>query len=405
MSEAIPTPIRISRTTTRVRYPEADRMGVAHHTHYFVWFELGRTELMRQAGCAYGALEDQDGIFFPVIEAKAEYVASARYDDVLEIETRLAAVEGVRVRFDYVVRRQGEGTTLARGSTVHASCGRDGKPTRMPETLRARLIAAFLLAAILLSGSACSSKKKPAAQAEVVTAEATLALSDDAMARHQLRKAKTLLQKIQFTQEERPKYEPLVRLALADSTYYLGDDLSLIEARSKYLDFVTLYGDHPKAPYAQFQAGMCSVKQIYSASRDQAQTQIAIDDFKEIDKRWPHSGYARAARQFIGKGEDGLAEHEFIIANFYWKKRAYQAATERYTSLLTKFPAYRQKDKVYYWLGRAYMDARSPDEGRVWLDQVLTEYPRSKYAKMAKSLLAESAKKDAKAEAKRARPS
>jgi acyl-CoA thioester hydrolase len=381
-------------------------MGVAHHTHYFVWFELGRTELMRGAGCAYGALEDDDGVFFPVIEAKAEYVAPARYDEVLEIETRLTQVEGVRVRFEYVVRRAEDAATLARGYTLHASCGRDGRPTRLPETLRARLISAVLGMALILGGTSCAAKKQRAAQtAEVLTAEAVLKQVDAAMAQHQLRKAKTLLQKIQFTQEERPKYEPLVRLALADATYYLGDDLSLIEARSKYLDFVTLYADHPKAPYAQFQAGMCSVKQIYSASRDQAQTQIAIDDFKDIDKRWPQSGYARAARQFIGKGQDGLAEHEFIIGSFYWKKKSYQAATERYTALLDKFPAYRQKDKVYYWLGRTLMDARTPDEGRVWLDQVLNEYPKSKYAKLAKTLLAESAKKDAAAAAKRAKPS
>ena len=381
-------------------------MGVAHHTHYFVWFELGRTELMRQAGCAYGALEDDDGVFFPVIEAKAEYVASARYDEVLEIETRLAAVEGVRVRFDYVIRRESDAATLARGSTLHASCGRDGRPMRMPESLRARLLPAVLALAVLLAGTACSAKHKAAKQTtEVLTAEATLKQVDAAMAHHQLRKAKTLLGKIQFTQEERPKYEPLVRLALADSTYYLGDDLSLIEARSKYLDFVTLYSDHPKAPYSQFQAGMCSVKQIYSASRDQAQTQIAIDDFREIDKRWPRSGYARAARQFIGKGQDGLAEHEFLVGTFYWKKKAYQAATERYMALLDTFPSYRQKDKVYYWLGRTLMDARTPDGARVWLDQVLTEYPRSKYAKLAKGLLAESAKKDAAAAAKREKPS
>ena len=401
MPDPTTAPSRTSKTTTRVRYPEADRMGVAHHTHYFVWFELGRTELMRQAGCAYGALEDDDGVFFPVIEAKAEYVASARYDEVLEIETRLSSVEGVRVRFDYVIRREGDTATLARGYTLHASCGRDGRPARLPESLRARLLAAVLAFALLATGSACSSKRKAEGQTEVLTAEATLTQVDAAMARHQLRKAKTLLGKIQFTQEERPKYEPLVRLALADSTYYLGDDLSLIEARSKYLDFVTLYSDHPKAPYAQFQAGMCSVKQIYSASRDQAQTQVAIADFREIDKRWPRSAYARAARQFIGKGQDGLAEHEFLVASFYWKKKAYRAATERYTSLLENHPAYRQKDKVYYWLGRTLMDARTPDEARVWLDQVLTEYPRSKYAKMAKELLADSAKKDAELEKKR----
>jgi outer membrane protein assembly factor BamD len=87
---------------------------------------------------------------------------------------------------------------------------------------------------------------------------------------------------------------------------------------------------------------MCSVKQIYSATRDQAQTQIAIDDFREIDKRWPETGWGRAARQFIGKGQDGLAEHEFVIGNFYWKKKAYQAAIDRFSALLEKFPSYRR---------------------------------------------------------------
>lgn len=256
--------------------------------------------------------------------------------------------------------------------------------------------------ALVTGGSGCAARKARIANQATGMLAAAPALAEvgTAMSLHQLRKAKTLLQKIQFTQAERPTYEPLVRLALADSTYYLGDDLSLIEARSKYLDFVTLYGDHPKAPYAQFQAGMCSVKQIYSASRDQAQTQIAIDDFKEVEKRWPSSAYARAARQFIGKGQDGLAEHEFIVASFYRKRKAYGAASDRFTGLIEKFPAYRQKDKVYYWLGRTLMEAAKPDEGRVWLDQVLNEYPRGKYAAMAKALLAESVKKDTAAERK-----
>ena len=132
-------PPRVSRTTTRVRYPETDRMGVVHHTHYFVWFELGRTELMRQAGCAYGTLEDDDGVFFPVIEAGAHYHAPARYDEVVEIETRLAEAEGVRVRFEYVVRRSDDARVLSRGFTVHAACGRNGRPIRLPESLRVRL--------------------------------------------------------------------------------------------------------------------------------------------------------------------------------------------------------------------------------------------------------------------------
>lgn len=263
--------------------------------------------------------------------------------------------------------------------------------------MRGRVPAACAaILAVALAGNGCASKhRKPKATAEVLTGEQTLAKVDQAMAHHQLRKAKDLLQKIQFTQAERPVYEPLVRLALADATYYLGDDLSLIEARSKYLDFVTLYGDHPRAPYAQFQAGMCSVKQIYSASRDQAQTRVAIDDFAEIDKRWPKSPYGRAARQFVSKGQDGLAEHEFLVASFYRKKKEYAAAVGRMKNLLQTYPTYRAKDKVYYWLGWTLTKASEPAEGRVWLDQILAEYPRSKFAPQAKQILAEEAKKDA----------
>lgn len=110
--------------------------------HYFAWFELGRTELMREADCAYGELEDGSGVFFPVVAAGAEYKASARYDELLEIETRLTAAGGVRVRFDYVVRRVEGGQVLATGHTVHASCGKDGRPMRLPEIVRGRLAAA-----------------------------------------------------------------------------------------------------------------------------------------------------------------------------------------------------------------------------------------------------------------------
>ncbi len=264
-----------------------------------------------------------------------------------------------------------------------------------------RLAVLLLGAGVLLSGQGCAAKKKPKQAAEVLTADETLRRVRDAMAHRQLRKAKTMLQKIQFTTEERSTYEPLVRLALADSTYYLGDDLSLIEARSKYLDFVTLYGDHPRAPYAQFQAGMSSVKQIYSASRDQAQTQVALDDFAEIDKRWPNSAYARAARQFVARGRDGLAEHEYVVGTFYRKKKSYEAASLRFRSLLETYPQYRAKDKIYYWLGWTLFQDKEPAQGRVYLDQIVTDYPKSKYAAMAKRILEESAKKDAERAAKR----
>jgi acyl-CoA thioester hydrolase len=114
-------------------------MGVAYHAHYLVWFEMARTELMREAGCTYKDVEDRDGILFPVIEAGARYLRSARYDDRLEVVARLGRVGRARVRFEYELWRLDGQTRLATGFTEHASVGRHGRPTRIPEDVRQRL--------------------------------------------------------------------------------------------------------------------------------------------------------------------------------------------------------------------------------------------------------------------------
>jgi acyl-CoA thioester hydrolase len=126
-------------TAVRVRYPETDRMGLAHHTHYLVWFELGRTELMRRAGVPYGELEDSSGLFFPVVELGARFLQPAVYDEELEIRTVLSRVGGATVRFDYELFRSDRTGPLAVGHTVHAAVDREGRPRRIPSEVRQRL--------------------------------------------------------------------------------------------------------------------------------------------------------------------------------------------------------------------------------------------------------------------------
>lgn len=122
----------------RVRYSEVDRMGVAHHRSHFVWFEMGRTELMRSSGLPYAEVEAQ-GIFLPVIEATCVYRAPARYDDLLLVRTTMAEMGAARATFSYRVERESDGRLLATGTTTHAAVGARGRPHRMPVSLR-RLI-------------------------------------------------------------------------------------------------------------------------------------------------------------------------------------------------------------------------------------------------------------------------
>jgi acyl-CoA thioester hydrolase len=127
-----------SRSRIRVRYAETDQMGVAYHGNYFAWFEVGRTDLLRDLGFTYKDLE-ADGLRLPVIEAQARFLRPARYDDVLDVHTRLASCRGATVTFDYAVRREGHETPLATGSTSHAAVDAEGRPRRIPEAVRKAL--------------------------------------------------------------------------------------------------------------------------------------------------------------------------------------------------------------------------------------------------------------------------
>jgi acyl-CoA thioester hydrolase len=115
-------------------------MGVAWHGRYLEWYETGRTELMRHIGCPYAEVEDGAGIRFPVIEVGSRHLAPARYDDVVEVHTRVTRIRGARVRFDYELVRERDRETLAIGFTEHASVGMNGRPTRLPVSLRDRLL-------------------------------------------------------------------------------------------------------------------------------------------------------------------------------------------------------------------------------------------------------------------------
>jgi acyl-CoA thioester hydrolase len=124
------SPRSISRV--RVRYAETDKMGVVYYANYFVWFEVGRADLLRDAGWSYREME-AEGFSLPVIEAHCDYRQPAQYDDDLEVRTTGSLVSPVRVQFTYDIVRPGDNATIATGHTVHATLDRAGRPRRLPE--------------------------------------------------------------------------------------------------------------------------------------------------------------------------------------------------------------------------------------------------------------------------------
>lgn len=120
----------------RVTYAETDQMGFAYYANYLVWFETGRTELIRASGLAYKELEEMD-LMLPVIEASCRYHKPARYDDLITIRTKVSEFKGIRLAFSYEVLRNGE--LLAEGMTRHAFMDKSGRPARLPKEIKNRI--------------------------------------------------------------------------------------------------------------------------------------------------------------------------------------------------------------------------------------------------------------------------
>jgi acyl-CoA thioester hydrolase len=122
--------------TVRVRYAETDQMGVVYHANYFIWFEVGRVELMRALGIEYKRMEIDDDCHIVVVDVRCRYHASARYDEVLRVRTRIAESRNRSIRFSYQILRDSDQELLAVGETLHVICGSNGRPKLLPEKYR-----------------------------------------------------------------------------------------------------------------------------------------------------------------------------------------------------------------------------------------------------------------------------
>jgi acyl-CoA thioester hydrolase len=127
-----PTPAQQQTITIRVRYPECDPMGYLHHSVFLQYFEMGRVELLRSLGFSYADME-RDGVFFVVAKVEVRYRAPARYDEELQLTTRIVRQTMVRIDHAYELRRAE--TLLAEATTTIACVGRDGQVRHIPDYL------------------------------------------------------------------------------------------------------------------------------------------------------------------------------------------------------------------------------------------------------------------------------
>jgi acyl-CoA thioester hydrolase len=120
-------------TVARVRYAETDKMGIVYYANYFVYFEIGRVEYLRQRGLDYRQMELEDDSFTVAAEAKCRYRRPAKFDDPLRIRTRVTSARRRTITFGYEILHDKNAELMATGETIHVVCDSNGRPKALPE--------------------------------------------------------------------------------------------------------------------------------------------------------------------------------------------------------------------------------------------------------------------------------
>lgn len=119
----------------RIRYGDTDKLGISYYANYLVWFEAARTEYFRALGLPYTECEKK-GIYLPVAEAYAKYLAPTSYDDLIIVRTSVSELKISSIHFEYQVLKKGDTRFVATGFTRHVFVDKNLRPVRMPEEVR-----------------------------------------------------------------------------------------------------------------------------------------------------------------------------------------------------------------------------------------------------------------------------
>jgi len=125
-------------TKVRVIYADTDAMGIVYHTNYIKWFEIGRSEILRDLGIPYAQIE-RLGYSWPVTELSCRYLSPARYDELVVVETSILEVKRASIKFTYLIWDERQAKVLVEGDSVHACINKEGKIARIPPEVREKI--------------------------------------------------------------------------------------------------------------------------------------------------------------------------------------------------------------------------------------------------------------------------
>jgi len=176
-------------------------------------------------------------------------------------------------------------------------------------------------------------------------------------------------------------FAPLAQLRVADS--YVADDNPEL-AIEEFRRFLDTYPRHKYAAYAQYNIGLVYFKLIKGPERGYGAALNALDAFRELNGRYPRNPYRQDAELKIEHSEDIIAEHELMVASFYFKRTAYHGAIERFDGLVEAFPKYGDNPEVLWRLAVSHKGLGDNARSDEYLQRLISLFPDSKYVKKAR---------------------
>jgi outer membrane protein assembly factor BamD len=191
-------------------------------------------------------------------------------------------------------------------------------------------------------------------------------------------------QELKSSFPDSPPYTLWAELKVGDCHFLQKE---YVEAIAAYEEFKKIHPGHEELPYVQYQIGMSHYNQMRTLDRDQTSTKKALSNFEYLIANYPSGLFTEKAKEKIGVCKKRLADHEFYVGNFYYKKGRFQAAAVRFDGLLVKFPKEPEEDKTLYFLGKSYLELDQWEKANVAFMKIVTEYPKSSHYKEARAIL------------------
>lgn len=239
-------------------------------------------------------------------------------------------------------------------------------------------LALVVLSVVLLCS--CGGNKVTTVKEESYDSENYLTQADKLIEDKEYDQARKLLLEVK-NRDTLKKYAPLAQLKTADSYIKEGEpDLGIGE----YRKFLELYPDNQYASYAQYQIAMAYFSQIESPDRGSGAAQKALDEFMQLKQLYPRNPYREVVDLRIEKCRNVIADGEFMVGEYYYKKGSYSAAIGRLERLLKRFPDYKRGDETLLLLGQSYKAMKVEDKAREAFTTLIEKYPSSRFAATAK---------------------